>query len=1507
MIFQNLSWGMQSTTNMTRVDNLKHILNDFFQCIRNHKFYNPQKHQKIIFYNILSQYELQQDLQFDYNKKFSIVDCFCGTGKSVIELYIIYFFTVYMNKHHSLYTTITKRPILNTTKTPVVVYFTSRINLVGQFFEKYLHKLQQFIQPFAICSKTQMNNHEMHAKYEKHYSTDKNHILHKLHTQINKPIVLLSTYHSKQVVYDVIQSLDHGCFCFPTMICDEAHNIFPSSGKSIPEVINNQDSYYNFFYNHKNSISNTFDSIFFFTATPYHYATFDKQMYELFHSCSHYPYMKAVHDNQCKVIKCPVYFYSLPNNPDFHPIYHEMYKHNPLFYLSDNETIESQEEDDQESSSSINGYLENVPKETMFNYRRQSMYKKMKILCLNSLDTRSDKYLSFHRYAKKSDVQLHSYFTSVKEFVEYANSKTSNGKSIIQSIYDETYDSYMKKHPDIKSIIPHKKCMVYGIYANTHENQRKKLLKHLENVKKDELYILASCQVISEGIDTASVNCVSFFDPISSVKDIIQFIGRSTRVERNKDGVPYEKQKYANVLLFEMVEQRLIEDVDEETRQNNISKSIGNNHSTILKVFAALEQENPELFYMCLRHPFTLTNSEIDIRMKIRKLEKVNEYTDYKDIVSHAMNVTGMKNNEDNQKVHHEKLKQKGKAMKEIMNYHELSKAIQLPVRVENNDRSNNTVKIYNPNGEIEFSTEDEMYIRDTNFSLNEIIVLEKLSKPYIDPNDIHNQTVSQKTWTVYNKKIKQNNGGNKNKQPKPKLPKRKPFIVSTDTSELEIKLDVSMDYTQMDTHIQRRYIEFQVTRQLGKAFLENCELFKEYVRMYNELPKRSTVYKGRKIGVWMDTQRQNKKKGKLSEDKIQALENTPHWLWDPYDEEWNKNCELLKEYLYKYNELPKCSTVYKGRKIGVWMNTQRQNKKKGKLSQERIQALERIYGWVWDADEEWNKNCEILKEYVDNYNQLPKRSTVYKGRKIGNWMTKQRQDKKKAKLSQEKIQALENTPHWLWDPYDEEWNKNCEILKEYVDNYNELPKRSTEYKGRKIGSWMKTQRQYKKKGKLSQEKIQALERISGWTWKDPSNNIIEKTLSNRQLVSNIINDKQSMTYKALIDKYGISEVSLRKIITQGKEMENLPTPNGNIGCNGCNTGGNDTDIRNSNRNTNADTDTDSNNNSNNNSNNKNKNKNKSNHNKDEKENQHQQKNNKNTMKIQSKDKKKQENKEKNDEDDKQNGSSIQSPSSVDPKPVSKSKSKPDSKTKSLLKKPNPVIKRKENHPYHKTTPKTNSSTKNYQSGYHPTNDDMKDVMNGCIASTIYQSKDDRRSKQEGWYILLDYTDFRTATTLYHSGCVDQEIFLKNLIIPQKKYQHYVEMKKHKLFGNNVQYGDLCDIVLENVSYQKPIELLYMDFTCGASVAKGILERLYHSNHELKNTVCGITVSCRDIERSDYSGHSITRLTSYIHSKFKIRSVLYKQFDTMEDHEIFKSYGQKMLMFTSLFYIEYKK
>ena len=110
---------------------------------------------------------------------------------------------------------------------------------------------------------------------------------------------------------------------------------------------------------------------------------------------------------------------------------------------------------------------------------------------------------------------------------------------------------------------------------------------------------------------------------------------------------------------------------------------------------------------------------------------------------------------------------------------------------------------------------------------------------------------------------------------------------------------------------------------------------------------------------------------------------------------------------------------------MGRWVTQQKQFYTNKKLSAERIAQLEAIKGWKW-ADK---KNTHPFKTYLSclkthvsieghaRVRQGFKTTEAYPERDVnlGRWVTQQKQDYRRKKLSAEKIAQLEAIKGWFW------------------------------------------------------------------------------------------------------------------------------------------------------------------------------------------------------------------------------------------------------------------------------------------------------------------------------------------------------------------------------------------------------------------------------------------------------------------------------------------------------------
>lgn len=182
---------------------------------------------------------------------------------------------------------------------------------------------------------------------------------------------------------------------------------------------------------------------------------------------------------------------------------------------------------------------------------------------------------------------------------------------------------------------------------------------------------------------------------------------------------------------------------------------------------------------------------------------------------------------------------------------------------------------------------------------------------------------------------------------------------------------------------------------------------------------------------------------------------------------------------------------------LGMWIHNQRQFYKNGKLSAERVKLLEGI-GMVWNVSiSEWEDNYGLACAYYEQYghSNIPQEYFVMAGDdkiNLGKWLSTQRNEYKKGRLTANKIKLLENIGiKWSINPF--LWEEKFEIAKAYFQHYGnlEVPRIFSTKNGYdfdlgddsiRLGKWINTQRTKYKNGELSEERIKLLESI-GMLW----------------------------------------------------------------------------------------------------------------------------------------------------------------------------------------------------------------------------------------------------------------------------------------------------------------------------------------------------------------------------------------------------------------------------------------
>ena len=239
----------------------------------------------------------------------------------------------------------------------------------------------------------------------------------------------------------------------------------------------------------------------------------------------------------------------------------------------------------------------------------------------------------------------------------------------------------------------------------------------------------------------------------------------------------------------------------------------------------------------------------------------------------------------------------------------------------------------------------------------------------------------------------------------------------------------------------------------------------------------------GKNLGEWLSTRRMDKKKGRLDAEKEKEMEERGV-VWDIYSKQWQDFFTLLVQYKKKVGNCNVPRDHKEDEKnLGSWLNTQRLDKKKGRLDAKRESGLDEI-GVVWDVlSQKWETMFALLLQYNNREGDcnVPSRH-IEDGTNLGWWLKKQRADKKRGTLDIVKEKQLEDVGI-VWNVYEHEWDRTINILMQYKNREGDcnVPY-DHEEDGKKLGWWLSNKRQDKKRGILDTIKEKQLEEL-GIVW----------------------------------------------------------------------------------------------------------------------------------------------------------------------------------------------------------------------------------------------------------------------------------------------------------------------------------------------------------------------------------------------------------------------------------------
>ncbi len=178
-------------------------------------------------------------------------------------------------------------------------------------------------------------------------------------------------------------------------------------------------------------------------------------------------------------------------------------------------------------------------------------------------------------------------------------------------------------------------------------------------------------------------------------------------------------------------------------------------------------------------------------------------------------------------------------------------------------------------------------------------------------------------------------------------------------------------------------------------------------------------------------------------------------------------------------------------RQLNAWVQTQRNFRRSGRLSEERIQRLD-LLGFHWGAKEifeqstakRWSVRLKALEAYRARFGDCDVPSNWPENQALSFWVSNIRTRRRRSKLSESQIASLDSLG-FTWnkkDDADEVWADRLQQLAGYKVRFDDCNVSANWEENPSLGVWVNNIRALRKQGRLPAERISALDAI-GFVW----------------------------------------------------------------------------------------------------------------------------------------------------------------------------------------------------------------------------------------------------------------------------------------------------------------------------------------------------------------------------------------------------------------------------------------
>jgi hypothetical protein len=232
-------------------------------------------------------------------------------------------------------------------------------------------------------------------------------------------------------------------------------------------------------------------------------------------------------------------------------------------------------------------------------------------------------------------------------------------------------------------------------------------------------------------------------------------------------------------------------------------------------------------------------------------------------------------------------------------------------------------------------------------------------------------------------------------------------------------------------------------------------------------------------FGFWVQSQRKLQKQQKLRPDRFDRL-NALDFIWDAQEARW----ERWRSQLVKFRDVHgHCDVPIRfetNPQLATWVSAQRQALRKGKLSRERRDRLDKD-GFLWGIFIPWDHTYEKLLRYKKAHGHCKVPQNYPADPELASWVKNQRKAFIVGELQENRQKLLEKAG-FVFEAVDNSWEAMFKRLEEFKEQQGHCHVRLKYEEDPQLGRWVHRQRQTYREGRLSREKVKLME-ATGFIW----------------------------------------------------------------------------------------------------------------------------------------------------------------------------------------------------------------------------------------------------------------------------------------------------------------------------------------------------------------------------------------------------------------------------------------